>query len=97
MITLTGGKLKRCRNVFVFEIWIITKDLIARGAPSQHVQYIRDTHTQAADAGPTAADLRIRCDSSEFVRHYCHLHICRRHIEVQFDSNLCEQKGSGAV
>ena len=52
MIALSRGKLKRCRDVFVFQVWIIRKDLRTSRPGGEQVQHVLHPDPHATDNRP---------------------------------------------
>ena len=63
MIVLTSGELEDCSDVPVFQVLVVSENLLSRGAGRQKVEDILDTNAQPADARTTAADVGIYGDS----------------------------------
>jgi hypothetical protein len=59
MIILPSGELEDRCDVFVFQVRVVSENLLSRGAGSQKVEDILDTNAQPADARTTAAHVGI--------------------------------------
>jgi hypothetical protein len=63
MIVLTSGELEDRRDVFVFQVRVVSENFLSRGAGRQKVEDILDTNAEAADARTPAAHVGIYGDS----------------------------------
>jgi hypothetical protein len=59
MIVLTSGELEDRRDVFVFQVWVVSENFLSQGAGRQKVEDILDTNAQAPDARTPAAHVGI--------------------------------------
>ena len=63
MVVLPRGELQNCGDVLCFEIRIIRKDLVTRGAGGEELEHVFHTDTKTTDARATPTDVRRHRDS----------------------------------
>src|SRR4051794_33134162 len=66
MIALLRGVFQRRRDVAILQVRVVCQDLLATHTSSQQFQNILHSYSQAPDAWPSAALLRIDRDTVQF-------------------------------